>query len=311
MKPPISWPEGKQFAFTVFDDTDLQTLSNGPPIYERIFDLGFRTTKSVWPIRGNQTPKIGGATCEDLDYYNWVKKLQSQGFEIGMHNVTYHTSKREETLAGIERFHELFGHYPYIMTNHSGCSECIYWGSARLSGLNRMFYNLLTRFHNTNIGQGHLPTSPLFWGDASRKHIHYVRNFVFPDINTLQACPFMPYHDPERPCVNYWFASSEGSDVNSFVKTIGERNQDLLEEAGGACIMYTHFGFGFCRDGRVDPRFQTLMERLSKKNGWFVPVGELLDYLLEVNGVQVIKPRQRAALERKWLRHKIRLGRRT
>ena len=30
-------------------------------------------------------------------------------------------------------------------------------------------------------------------------------------------------------------------------------------------------------DGRLDPRFVQLMERLSAKNGWFVPVGTLLD----------------------------------
>ena len=41
--------------------------------------------------------------------------------------------------------------------------------------------------------------SPLFWGDKCRDHIKYVRNFVFDDINTLAACPHMPYHDRARP----------------------------------------------------------------------------------------------------------------
>ena len=39
--------------------------------------------------------------------------------------------------------------------------------------------------------------------------IEQVRNFVFSDINTLKSCPYMPYQDPTKPYVNYWFASSE------------------------------------------------------------------------------------------------------
>ncbi len=38
----------------------------------------------------------------------------------------------------------------------------------------------------------------------------YVRNFVFDEINTLAACPEMPYFDPAKPFVNAWFASLPG-----------------------------------------------------------------------------------------------------
>ena len=30
MPGPIMWPERKRFAFTIFDDTDLETIANGP-----------------------------------------------------------------------------------------------------------------------------------------------------------------------------------------------------------------------------------------------------------------------------------------
>jgi hypothetical protein len=60
-----------------------------------------------------------------------------------------------------------------------------------------------------------------------------------------RACPFMPYDDPLRPCVNYWFASSEGANVHSFARPISEANQDRLEDEGGACIMYTQISCGF------------------------------------------------------------------
>jgi hypothetical protein len=60
----ITWPEGKRFAFTVFDDTDGMTMLNGPPIYDFLADLGFLTTKSVWPIQvKGASPQMVGATC--------------------------------------------------------------------------------------------------------------------------------------------------------------------------------------------------------------------------------------------------------
>ncbi len=136
----------------------------------------------------------------------------------------------------------------------------------------------------------------------------YVRNFTFRDIDTLAACPWMPYHDPARPFVDRWFASSEGADVDAFVRCASEANQDRLEAGGGACIMYTHFAAGFVRDGRLDPRFESLMRRMARRNGWFVPVATLLDHLEAFNGETVITARQRSALERRWLLSKVRVG---
>jgi hypothetical protein len=118
----------------------------------------------------------------------------------------------------------------------------------------------------------------------------------------------MPYHDPQRPYVNYWFASSEGANVESFNRCLSEKNQDQLESEGGACIMYTHFGAGFNQNGSLNKRFSELMKRLSKKNGWFVPVTQLLDFLREKNKDHIITNRQRNRLERAWLMDKLRLG---
>ena len=89
----------------------------------------------------------------------------------------------------------------------------------------------------------------------------------------------MPYHDPEKPFVNAWFASSEGSKAESFVQLISEANQEALEESGGACIMYTHFAHGFVEHGRLNRRFKLLLERLAERDGWFVPVRTLLGHL--------------------------------
>lgn len=304
----IRWPGGKAFAFTIFDDTDHSTLDNAPRVYELLAELGFRTTKSVWPLTGTGVPRVGGATCEDGAYAAWAQTLQRRGFEIALHNVAPQTSSREQTIHGIERFGELFGQAPTTHTNHTGCREAIYWGDQRLSGVNRVAYNLLNRGRTRGVFEGQVDTSPLFWGDICQTTLKYVRNFVHGDVNTLAYCPQMPYHDPERPYVNYWFASTEGPDIEAFVRTLSEANQDRLEAEGGACIMYTHFGAGFVADGRVDARFERLMRRLSAKDGWFVPVATLLDFLLDANGRQVINAAERSTLERRWLAHKLRLG---
>jgi hypothetical protein len=307
MIPKIKWPDGKDFAFTIFDDPDLGTVENVAPIYSFLQDLGLRTTLAVWPIRGNGTPKIGGATCEDEPYLKWVLGLKEQGFEIALHNVTHHTSTREQTARGIETFRRLFGHYPNSMANHSGCHESIYWGSERLSDVQRLIYDRLILMVRGGeaVSEGHIETSPLFWGDLCREKIKYVRNFVLGDINTLKTCPAMPYHDPARPYVNYWFAASEGARIESFNATMSEANQDRLVREGGACIMYTHLAAGFLEKGKINTRFKVLMERLSKMNGWFVPVHTLLDFIQRARGNHSIAQVERRDLERRWLWHKV------
>ncbi|MCK4574179.1 MAG: hypothetical protein KAU36_07395 [candidate division Zixibacteria bacterium] len=302
------WPDNKTFAFTVFDDTDFATLSSVRPVYEMLEDLGFRTTKSVWPVDGLGEPVNGGTTCNNREYLQWVRQLSKRGFEIGYHMATFSSSYRQKTIEALERFAELFGEYPQTMANHSACLENIYWGDKRLTGSRRLIYNLVTRFRFRNRYRGHVEGDPYFWGDHCRNKVKYVRNFVFPDINTLKACPIMPYHNPQKPFVNYWFASSEGPNVNSFNATLSEANQDRLEAEGGACIMYTHFGAGFVSDGTVSDRFATLMKRLSQKNGWFVPSNVLLDYLLSRREHHDITNRERRRLEGSWLRHKLRVG---
>src|SRR5262249_46655683 len=133
----IDWPGGRRFAFTVFDDPDAQTLESGRPVYELLTDLGVRTTKGVWPIRGIGRPSDCGQTCAEPEYRTWVEGLQRLGFEIGYHNATSHTSPREETERGLATFKQYFGAYPGAMANHYACAEAIYWGEHRLSGAAR------------------------------------------------------------------------------------------------------------------------------------------------------------------------------
>ena len=303
------WPDGKRFAFTVFDDTDSATLDNVKGVYDFLADCGFRTTKSAWAVAGDPNRgKLAGQTCDDPDYLQWLLDLQSQGFEIGFHNCTWHGLPRDAIRSALDKFAERLGHDPATAANHTGVEEAIYLADARLSGWRVPVYNLLTRYRNRGKYRGQIEGDPHFWGDLCKARIKYFRNFVFRDINTLKACPIMPYHDPKRPYVNYWFASSDGAHGEQFTRCISEEAQDRLEEESGACIMYTHFACGFSDAGRLQPRFQSLMQRLAKKNGWFVPVKTLLDHLLQVNGHREVTDRQRRRLECKWLWQKIFIG---
>ena len=50
------------------------------------------------------------------------------------------------------------------------------------------------------------------------------------------------------------------------------------------------------------------MERLSNKNGWFVPVSVLLEFLKKENKKHIISLKQRTELEWKWLFDKLVIG---
>jgi hypothetical protein len=70
--------------------------------------------------------------------------------------------------------------------------------------------------------------------------------------------------------------------------------------------MYTHLACGFCDGTRLNPRFRECLLRLSRMNGWFVPVHVMLDYLrLAQPGERQLTDHQRRRLERRWLLQKI------
>lgn len=300
----IEWPDGCRFAFTVFDDPDAQGYETTRVVYSFLADLGLRTTVAVWPLAARREVNSGGETCANPLYRQFLLELQAKGFEIAFHHAFPHSARRAETIEALDTFAQYFGGYPVSMANHYN-EEAIYWGSARIGGWRKTAYNLITRGKNNGRFFGHVPGHRAFWGDICQTRISYCRNFVFSDINTLAAMPAIPYFDPARPYVRQWFTSSEGHQAPSFIKTLAEQNQDRLEAQGGASIMYTHFGHGFVQNGRLNPEFKRLMERLAEKRGWFVPVSTLLEFLKARNGVTVLDNRSRRSLEVKWLWEKL------
>ena len=153
---------------------------------------------------------------------------------------------------------------------------------------------------------GDVKSSEFFWGDLCKKYIKYVRNFTFNDINTLKCDPIMPWHDNKKEFVKYWFSSSDGSDLESFLKLTSSSNLDKLEYEKGACIVYTHFANNFIdENGELNPDFIERIDDIAARNIWFVPVNILLDYLLENNNKYNIRYKDKLFLTIKWFLDKL------
>lgn len=279
VKQSFRWPEGKKFAFTVIDDTEYGFVHNVKPVYDFLRELGFRTTKTVWvyPPRDHYR----GDCLQDKEYLNFIRELHASGFEIALHNVGSGEFTREEIYEGIEAFERLLGFYPYMQVNHARNPDNLYWGYKRFTAPISWIMRLSSK---TSLGDE--STSSCYWGDYAKHHIKYIRNLVFIGLNTLRYDPLMPYRvKGKEACSNLWFSASDGHSVTEFNHLLDPRAVDRLEREGGCSIVYTHFGDGFVeREGNLHAEFERRIRYLAGKEGWFVPAGEILDYLLLVHG---------------------------
>jgi hypothetical protein len=275
------FPGGRRFAFTVMDDTDVATVQNVSPVYALLERLGLRATKTVWTMACPEGSHdfASSQTLEDPEYRAFVRGLSQRGFEVAFHGATMESSLRERTVAGLERFRSVLGAYPRVHANHALNRDNLYWGPDRID--EPVLKRLLGRRRDTapRYYQGHLPDSPFWWGDLCARHIQYVRNLTFNDINVARVNPSMPYRDPLRPLVPWWFSASDAEDAEAFCRLISPAHQERLEREGGVCIVATHFGKGFAREGRVADEVRERLEMLAGRSGWFPAVGELLDWL--------------------------------
>ncbi len=289
------FPQNKQFALTIIDDTDGAEIQNIKPVYDFLDQLGLRTTKTVWVYPSKD--KFKGSSLADYRYRQFIKKLQKQGFEIALHGVGSGEFRRKEIIEGLKTFQKFFG-FPKIQINHGQNPDNLYWGIKR--------FQLFRPFWRLGQFKGDQKSSDYFWGDLSRKQIKYVRNFTFRDINTLKSDPLMPYQDKSKPDVNYWFSSADGAEIEKFNQLTRPENVNRLKKEGGASIIYTHFASGFVKNGRLNRDFQNNLKYLARQDGWFVPAGELLDHLLKTRKPQQPTKNELIKMELKWFLDKFR-----
>ena len=308
--PAPAWPGGKPFGFTIVDDTDRSTLENTKPVYDLLAELGFRTTKTVFPLRPRTKKDWPYGSLEDPRYRDWILDLQKQGFEIAMHGTSDEASPRERIEEGLRLFSEVVGRGPRMHVNHIGQNENIYWYADRLVGPPRWAYMTAQRVRGRHgVSLGHVAGSPSFWGDLVQSRIDYVRNFTFSEINTLKMDPWMPYHSKAHPYVKLWYSASQGTDCRRFKTLVDEAAQDRLAAEGGGCVLYTHFGFGYVRDGKLDPDFVRLMKRLASLGGYVAPASDFLDGLrARPAWKEQIGAMDLQRLQIRWLYEKFRVG---
>jgi hypothetical protein len=302
-KQRIEWPDNKDFAFTIIDDTDNSFIHNVEPAYRLLKECNILITKTVWLFPPKD--RFRGVSLQDKDYLEFIRKLMNQGFEIAMHNVGSGVYTRDEIIQGIEEFKDLLGFYPYIHINHASNPDNLYWGYKRfvppLSWIFRLF-----KSRRKYVGED--PNSECFWGDLAKARIRYIRNRAFGRINTHKCDPCMPYRVRSKDKYsNYWFSCSDGHTVHEFNDHVNEESIDSLEKEGGFCIVYTHFGYGFVdENGHLDRQFESSIQRLAGRNGWFVPVGQLLDFLLSTQGTDnYASYLYLARLDAIWVAHRI------
>jgi len=281
-KEQTVFPGGASFAFTILDDTDDATVANVKPIYDLLYELGFRTTKTVWPVACPEGSRLffAGHTLENPEYRAFVQELASRGFEIAFHGATMESSERSRTEQALDRFRNFFGHYPRLHCNHAQNRENLYWGSERyqhLPGrvLRLMEWALGRRVHSA----GHKPESPFFWGDWAIRHVEYVRNLAFRRLDVSRIYPGKPYQLRSTPYVKHWFHSADAPDGRAFKNLVTKERVDQLEQRGGYSIVSTHLGKRFVTDGVVDPVVRERLEYIASKSVWLVPASDLLDFL--------------------------------
>ena len=296
------YPGGRRFAFTIMDDTDVATVANVRPVYRLLESLGMRTTKTVWPLACPEGSRnfSSSETLEDDGYREFVVDLQARGFEIASHGATMESSERSRTIEGLERFRAVFGGYPRVHANHAYNRENLYWGRDRVDEpILRAAYGRLNGQPDGHY-LGHEEGSPFWWGDWCREQVTYVRNLTFADVDLARINPSMPYHDSTRPLVRYWFSAADAEDEIEFRALLTPKRVDRLAQRGGFCILATHLGKGFVRDGQVDPDARRILEHIASLDGWFPTVAELLDWLREQRRDDGLSSREWRRMQWKW-----------
>jgi hypothetical protein len=280
----ITFPDGKRFAFSIVDDTDMATTERDKPLYDILHQYGMRTTKTIWVLkaRSDEHSPDSGDTLQDPAYREFVADIRRKGFEIALHGVRGGSSERADIIQGLDEFRNEYGQYPVMHVNHSLNADNLYWGSNRWSfAPYRWAYGMI----GENRFSGEDPQSKHFWGDLVQERVKYVNQFTFSDINLLNVTHSFPYHLSEKPYVNFWFPTSDGDNLDLFEALLSPENLDRLEREGGVCLVYTHLGAGsFTKSAEATARFEARIKDVAARNGWFAPASEILDHLAKQPG---------------------------
>ena len=256
----LLYPGWRRFAFSIFDDTDVSTTESVRPLYDLLSDLGFRTTKTTWSLDyPGESSYEGTHTLQCDRYARYLRELAERGFEIAFHGATMESATRQQTASALELFRRSIGAMPRSYASHDLNRDNLYWGVDRFRfALTRWLYRRLVREEPSHY-QGHVPDSPYFWGDLAAQHIDYARSFTFATFDLTRLAHPVVYRRADTPWVKRWFITCDADNVEEFNNLLCSANQERLERDGGLCIVSTHLGKGFVKDGEVHPETRRLL----------------------------------------------------
>jgi hypothetical protein len=299
----MKWPGDRKFAFTIIDDTDCATVAYVKPVYDYLYEKRLKTTKTIWCYPSRDT--FGGDTLSDKHYVDFILGLKEKGFEIAFHGAGSGDFNRNEMIQSFALMKQVLGEYPDLYINHCANKNNLYWGAKRFTKPVSFLFALLKRLigEAIDVSYGDEKNSKYFWGDYAKEHIRYIRNRTFSKICTTKSDPHMPYREKSKDKYsNYWFSSSDAMDCEAFLHLMTDKAILKLEKSGEACIIYTHFAFGYVDQfGKLNEDFKKTIDKLSKLNGYFAPATEILDILNEQRQTQYLNSYQLFKLDCKWL----------
>ena len=222
MRNKLEYPTGAEFAFTILDDTDDTTVANGRPVYDLLYNLGLRTTKTIWAFDTppeNRGPYFAGETLSSPEYHEWVHQLVANNFEIAFHNATMGSSLRQDTIKALDLIYNEFGQQLRLHCNHGQNRENLHWGADRYSSpVIRNLINLYSKFHSYPKFEGNKPESPYYWSDVADDRLSYIRAFTFRRLNGAKIPPGRPFRDSAKQSGPLFFNTTDASDVSVFNK---------------------------------------------------------------------------------------------
>ena len=301
------YPDGKTFAFTILDIAETASVDVLRPFYALLHELGVSATKTVWSRSADERAGPGSrCSLDDPRWLEFILELRDCGFEIGWAGATSDSNDRARTLEGLHQFRELIGYDPRVYVNSGGNRDGIYWGTDRID--EPLLKAVVHRAAPSPAGyyQGHMESSSFWWGDICHERIQYVLNLTFDDVNITRVNPTIPYHDPTRNFVRWWFSGSDAENCSEFNQLLRPDRQERLERERGCCIVATHIGRGYVRDGQVDRLARKRLESLVSRPGWFGPVSTLLDHFRTNNASGQLTSEEWERMQWKWARDIVR-----
>lgn len=308
----VMFPGCAEFAFSILDDTDDTTLRNGPPVYAMLRAHGLRTTKTVWAV--DVPPERrgiyhGGETLATPGYLDWVRQLAEEGFEIAFHNASMASSPRHTTIFALDEMARHFRQRVRLHCNHGQNRENLWWGARRYSSAPLRWLGWLrASLRSQRRYEGDRPGSPYYWADIAEDRIDYIRGMSFGRLDGRLIPPGRPYREPRKLLRPVFFNTADAPDVEAFNRLVNPQSIEELRRAGGWAIVSTHFGKGFFRQGELNEQFCETVRCLGRTNGWYVPVSELLDFLVRRDGARPLGWLERLRMESAHVSDRLALG---